>query len=109
MTTTNKTSRRNMLRVLGAAGGALVVLPVIGCGSSGGGGGGDHRCSDLSGVDVRTRNAMGYTASSTDPSRRCSACTLYIAPSGTSPCGGCQAFPGPVEANGYCNSFVART
>lgn len=102
--TTKTHSRRTMLRVLGAFGGTMAVLPVVGCS----GGGESAGCNDMAGVDVRTRTALNYLTESTDPARRCSGCTLYVAPTGGNACGTCQAFPGPVEANGTCNSFVAR-
>lgn len=95
-------SRRLMLQVLGAAGGALVVLPAVACS---GGGGAD--CNDMTGVDVATRNALHYVPSGPDAARRCSGCTLYVG--GQNGCGTCQAFPGPVDPNGTCDSFVART
>lgn len=94
-------SRRTMLRVLTAAGGALAVMPVVGCG----GGGAD--CSDLTGFDTSTRTALHYVAASANPANVCSNCTLYTA--GANGCGTCQAFPGPVSPGGTCNSFVART
>lgn len=103
---TQKTqSRRTMLRVLGTACGTMAVLPIIGCGS---GGGESAGCNDMTGVDVRTRTALSYTPNAPDATRHCSGCTLYVAPTGGA-CGTCQAFPGPVEATGTCNSFVARS
>lgn len=101
-------SRRTILRVLGVATGTVAVLPVIGC-SGGGSSGGAPACNDMTGVDVQTRTALSYTTEASDPARRCSGCTLYVAPAAGSACGTCQAFPGPVEANGSCNSFVARS
>jgi hypothetical protein len=97
-------SRRTMLQVLGAAGGALVVLPAVACS---GGGSEAPNCNDTTGVDVATRNALHYTPTAADAARRCSGCTLYVGGQGA--CGTCQAFPGPVDPNGSCDSFVART
>lgn len=105
MKESTKCSRRTLLRVLGAASGALAVLPVIGCGGEEAAPG----CNDMTGVDTRTRTSLQYNASSPDPNRVCSSCTLYVAPAAGSACGTCQAFPGPVEANGTCTSFVARS
>lgn len=93
-------SRRVMLQVLGAAGGALTVLPAIGCGSS------EPDCNDTSGVDTAMRTTLSYTPNGTDAARRCSGCQLYTG--GANGCGTCQLFPGPVSPNGTCNSFVAR-
>ena len=93
-------SRRTMLRVLTAAGGALAVYPMAGCG-----GGAD--CADTTGLDTTTRTALRYREISTNPMQVCTNCTLYTA--GSNGCGTCQAFPGPVAPGGTCSSFVART
>jgi hypothetical protein len=97
-------SRRVMLQVLGAAGGALFVLPAVGC--SGGGDSGGSQCNDTAGVDTAMRTTLHYTPSGPDAARRCSGCQLYTA--GQNSCGSCQLFPGPVDPNGSCDSFVAR-
>ena len=94
-------SRRAMLGGLAAAGGALVVLPLVGCS-----GAGRPECNDTTGVDLTTRNALHYVPNGPDAARRCSGCTLYVG--GQSGCGTCQAFPGPVSPDGTCDSFVSR-
>ena len=97
-------SRRSLLRTLGAAGGALVMAPVVGCG------GGGPDCSSTAGLDAQalaTRNALHYAPRATDANRRCELCALYNAPA-AGQCGGCQLFQGSVEATGSCDSFAAR-
>lgn len=89
-------SRRVMLQILGAGG----ALAVVGCGSSG------PNCNDTTGVDTAMRTTLHYIPASPDPARRCSGCSLYTG--GQNGCGTCQLFPGPVDPNGACDSFVAR-
>jgi len=93
-------SRRVMLQILGAASGALVVVPAIGCGSS------EPNCNDTTGVDTAMRTTLHYVPAAADAARRCSGCQLYTG--GQNGCGACQLFPGPVDPNGSCDSFVAR-
>jgi hypothetical protein len=97
-------SRRGMLQVLGAAGGALFALPAVGC--SGEGDSGGSQCNDTTGLDTSMRTTLHYVTNAADPARRCSGCQLYSA--GQNNCGACQLFPGPVDPNGGCDSFVAR-
>ncbi|GAB4110598.1 MAG: high-potential iron-sulfur protein [Sandaracinaceae bacterium] len=95
-------SRRFFLEVLGAAGGALVVSPLVGCS----GGASEPNCNDTTGVDTAARQALHYTPNGTDAARHCSACQLYVG--GQNGCGTCNAFPGPVSPQGTCDSFVPR-
>lgn len=96
----HKTSRRVILRVLGATGAAALALPFAGCGSS------EPDCDDTSGLDTSMRTTLHYVPSSPAAARRCSGCQLYAG--GQSGCGTCQLFPGPVSPNGSCDSYVAR-
>jgi len=100
----HRITRRRVLEVIAGGSTALAFLPAIGCGSSG------SDCSDTTGVDpaaLSTRQSLHYVATATDPQRRCQNCTLYTA--GQGGCGTCQAFAGPVSAEGSCDSFVARS
>ena len=99
-----KLTRRAALRTVGAAGGALLVLPVVGCG------GGEPDCSDMSGVDPaarQMRTTLHYVDSANCATRRCDGCALYQAPT-SGACGGCQLFAGPIAPGGSCDSFAPR-
>lgn len=96
-------SRRVMLQILGAAGGALVALPAVGCS----GGSSEPNCNDTAGLDMTMRTTLHYSASGRDAARHCSSCQLYTG--GQTGCGTCQLFPGPISPTGTCDSFVARS
>ena len=70
-----KLTRRAALRTVGAAGGALLVLPVVGCG------GGEPDCSDMSGVDPaarQMRTTLHYVDSATDALFRTNHASNYL-------------------------------
>ncbi len=104
-------SRRVMLQILGAAGGALAAFSAIGCGGeeSGGASGSSAsagaNCNDTAGVDTTTRTSLHYNANGPDAARHCEACMFFTA---NGDCGTCQLFPGPVAHTGTCDSFAAR-
>lgn len=97
--------RREALRrlvVLSAA--AAVPAWLVGCKSS-------PTCTDVSGLspdDVTMRNqTAAYVDKSPDPSKKCSACSLYK-PAGPDACGTCTAVKGPINPEGSCKLFVAK-
>ena len=104
---TDKVSRRVLLQE-GAAFGALAVFGVAACGKSAPAA---LQCSDTAGLspgDVQVRTALAYQDVSTTPGKNCSGCAQFI---GGAPdaCGTCKVVKGPINPNGYCKSFVAKT
>jgi hypothetical protein len=124
----DRVTRRRFLQSLGIAGavGASGSL-LTACGGSddsgGGEGGGDAKsssttatadCSDLSGLsdsEKQQRKSMvkslQYVEQSPKENKNCANCQLYQEEKYGEGCGGCTLFPGPVNAQGYCNSWAA--
>jgi len=105
-------SRRRFLRTLGRAG-ALGTAGVLieACGGSNDGQ--SSNClgaSDLSERDAKQRTQMveqlNYVSESPKHRRSCANCSLYQAQQYGAECGGCRLFPGPVSAEGYCDSWA---
>jgi len=68
-------------------------------------------CADadkLAAGDASLRNSLHYTENSPDSQKVCSACGFFAAgtPAG---CGQCQMLKGPVNANGRCDSWSAKS
>jgi hypothetical protein len=130
--TPDDVSRRRFLHSLGLAGalGAGSTL-VAACGGgsdgSGGGNGGAEDasgsatggstapadCSDLSSLsEAQTQQrtqmvkSLNYVEESPEVDKNCANCQLYQQEKYGSGCGGCQLFPGPVAAAGYCDSWA---
>lgn len=123
-------SRRRFLRSLGVAGvvgasGSLLAACGGGSDSSSGGasdgsGGTSSEtttasadCSDLSSLsdaEKKQRSQMvkslQYVEESPEANKNCANCQLYVAEDYGEGCGGCTLFPGPVAAQGYCNSWA---
>ena len=53
------------------------------------------------------RDALGYIDKTTIPEKNCLNCLQYMEDNGAG-CPGCKLFAGPVTAEGYCNSWVAK-
>ena len=127
----NDVSRRQFLRSLGLAGavGASGTL-LVACGGGSDGSGGDASgsgaggesatasadCSDLSSLSDAQKQrrkqqvkALNYVEDSPEPNKNCANCQLDQQEKYGSGCGGCQLFPGPVAAEGYCSSWAAQT
>jgi hypothetical protein len=66
--------------------------------------------SDLSESEKKQRSQMveslQYVEETPQDDRNCANCSLYVQGDYGEGCGGCQLFPGPVAANGYCNSWA---
>jgi hypothetical protein len=120
----DRVSRRRFLQSVGIAGvvGASGTL-LAACGGSddsgsdSGSGGGSASasgsCSDLSSLsDAQKKQrsqmveSLQYVEETPQPDKNCANCSLYIQGDYGEGCGGCQLFPGPVAANGYCNSWA---
>lgn len=68
-------------------------------------------CNDMSGVapeEMKKRETLKYVEKSSDPTKHCSICQLYVAPTDGQTCGGCSLFKGPVAADASCLSFAAK-
>ena len=97
-------TRRLLLKELATVGSLAVVAAA--CGKR-------HQivCADpaqLTAGAASLRASLHYAESSPDPPKTCSACGFFSAP--TAPgCGRCQMLNGPVNANGYCDSWSAKS
>lgn len=68
-------------------------------------------CGDLSALTEQekgTRDALGYIAKTENPEQVCTNCNFWQAPTGDSPCGGCQLMKGPINPEGWCKSWFAK-
>jgi hypothetical protein len=128
----DRVSRRRFLQSVGIAGvvgAGSSLLAACGGGSSDSSGSGSSAsdsdggtggtttasadCSDLSDLsDAQKKqrdqmvNSLQYVEETPNPEKNCANCSLYIKSEYGEGCGGCQLFPGPVAANGYCNSWA---
>jgi hypothetical protein len=101
-------ARREVLRhllVLSAS--AAVPALLVGCDKSG-----PPSCNDVTGLspdDVAIRNqSAGYAERSADPAKKCSAC-LQFKPAAPNACGGCTVVKGPINPEGTCKLWVAKS
>lgn len=90
MTDQNKSSRRQFLKVGGAA---LVALPIIGFSGA-----------TLAAQNASVRAALQYQTTPKD-GKQCSTCQNFQAATN-----GCTLFPGDTEIvpAGYCSAFIAK-
>lgn len=125
----DRVSRRRFLQSIGIAGvvgtsGSLLAAcggsDDSGNGESEGGGNGSGSaetasadCSDLSSLSDAEKkqreqmvSSLKYVEETPQDDKNCANCSLYIESEYGDGCGGCQLFPGPVAANGYCNSWA---
>jgi hypothetical protein len=124
----DRVSRRRFLQSVGIAGvvGASGSL-LAACGGSDDSGSGESEsdagsgststasadCSDVSSLsDAQKKqreqmvSSLQYVEETPQADKNCANCQLYIKGEYGEGCGGCQLFPGPVAANGYCNSWA---
>ncbi len=62
----------------------------------------------LTAQDLQTRATLNYVDETPIAGQRCDNCRFYNRPAGSSPCGGCQLFAGPVAPGGHCTSWAAQ-
>ncbi|MFB6249806.1 MAG: high-potential iron-sulfur protein [Salinibacter sp.] len=127
----DRVSRRRFLQSVGVAGvvgaGSTLLAACGGSDDSGGSSSGSSSsgdgsasasasCSDLSSLsdaEKKQRSQMvkslQYVEESPQDNKNCANCSLYIKSEYGEGCGGCQLFPGPVAAKGYCNSWAPAT
>lgn len=69
-------------------------------------------CTDETGLspdEVNTRNSVAaYVDHSPDPSKKCVDCAQYV-PAAPNACGGCKVVKGPINPEGTCKLFVAKS
>lgn len=100
--------RRDALRHLGvlAASFALPAALQSGCSRK-------PSCADVTGLspdDVRARNdTAAYTETAPDPSKKCSICAQWVSAPTPTACGGCKVVKGPINPDGWCKLFVAKS
>jgi len=102
----DKVSRRQLMQQ-GAGLGAFVVLGASAC----------HKpaalvCTDtstLTPADAQVRTALAYVDLSTEVGKICSGCQQFNPPAQAGVCGTCKVVKGPINPNGNCKSFVAKT
>jgi len=102
----DKMSRRDVIQK-SAALGAFAVFGATACSKPAA-----LVCTDTAGLapaDVSVRTALAYVDLSTEPGKTCSVCQQYIAPPQAGSCGTCKVVKGPINPNGNCKSFVAKT
>lgn len=97
-------SRRDFLA---AAGAVLGVAPVLAACGGTVEASGCNGYSTLSEPELQQRASLNYVDVTPVAGERCDNCRFYNAPTGGSPCGGCQLFAGPVAPAGYCTGWVA--
>jgi hypothetical protein len=103
-----KLSRRTLLER-----GAVLSLVVVGASAGlSACGGGELDCSSPQGLtdqQRQQRQALSYVDRTPNPSQRCETCNFWQQPQAAGQCGGCTLNLGPVNPQGYCSSFVARS
>jgi hypothetical protein len=101
----DKLSRRDVIQQ-GAALGAFVVLGAGACKPAA------LTCTDttgLSATDVQVRTSLAYVDTAVEPGKLCSGCQQFVPAPAAGACGTCKVLKGPINPNGYCKSFVAKT
>lgn len=71
-----------------------------------------NACDDLTGLpqeEKEKRNSLGYVENTPIRENTCDNCQLYLPPTESRRCGGCQLFKGPVMPNGYCTYWAPST
>ena len=102
-------SRRDFLRLALSAGSLLPAAMLLGCGKKPLVCNDDVAIGSLSSADRATRATLKYVDKTTDPAKHCSNCSQFNAPPGADQCGSCKVLKGPVNPDGYCASWLAKT
>lgn len=101
----DRTSRRQFLAATGAVLGLGPVLAA--CGGDATRAAQCDGYGSLSTAELQQRQALNYVDASPRADQNCANCRLYNAPEDGGACGGCQLFPGPVVAQGWCTAWAA--
>lgn len=107
MTKSTLSRRALLIRAvqLPAIGAAVMALNACGKKSS-------LLCADpevLSESEMGLRRSLGYVEKSEDPNKTCSTCAFFT-PASESGCGSCEMFKGgPVNPDGHCISWSAKS
>lgn len=102
----SKFERREALRRLAVfSTAALIPTWIVACSKK-------ESCLDVSSLtpdEVRARNETSkYVDQTMDATKRCSGCSQYI-PAAPDKCGGCKVVKGPINPDGNCALYVAKT
>ncbi|MGE0786073.1 MAG: high-potential iron-sulfur protein [Sandaracinaceae bacterium] len=97
---------RRALTVLGAA--ALAPSALAACGGEESGGLSCNDTSSLNPAQQTTRTSQHYVEASTDPAKKCADCRFFTA-GAAGQCGSCQVIQGPINPDGNCDLWAART
>jgi len=68
-------------------------------------------CSDTSNLtptQLKTRTTFQYKGKSPYKNKYCTLCQFFIPPKSGAQCGTCQVVKGPINPDGYCNSFIKK-
>lgn len=104
----DKLSRRHLLQNAAALG-SLALFGATACSKSQPAA---AVCTDTTGLaaaDVAIRSSLAYVDVSMEPGKSCLTCQQFIAPPTAGTCGTCKVLKGPINATGYCKSFVPKT
>ena len=111
-------SRRTFIQRLGQGALGLGAGPLLAaCGSGeqaeeGSSAADEDPCTDLSGLTEAEKQArlktFEYVSESPNPDQVCSNCQFWIPPEGEEPCGGCQIVKGPIDPEGWCNTWAPQ-
>ena len=63
----------------------------------------------LSDSETGLRASLQYTDQSPDPAKACGGCAYFRRATETAECGNCQILNGPVDAQGHCTSWSAKS
>ena len=66
-------------------------------------------CNDLTGlseVEIQQREQLQYVAQSPKEEQICANCRFWQPEAYDNPCGGCQLLKGPVNPNGWCQTWA---
>jgi hypothetical protein len=119
--TTRLTRREILLRGLHLPVGGAVLLGLQACNGGNDGSGSSRTASTAAGgecvadtkvseADQSSRASMGYVHESTNPSQKCAGCAFFHEAEGGGGCGTCDVLSkGPVNPNGHCNAWSARS
>jgi hypothetical protein len=103
----NLLDRRSFLTRAALLGGVAAGASLLAaCGK----GGGAPVCTDTASLkpdELATRTSLNYVDASTDPTKLCSGCTLFVA-GAEGACGSCQVVKGPINPNGGCISWAKK-
>jgi hypothetical protein len=104
---TDRSTRRDFLRNVAAAGALIPAAALLGCGKKAPVCDGDAQLTGLSDADKSARKALKYVDATPEAAKNCANCLQYVAGAPDS-CGTCKVLKGPVAPAGYCSTWAAK-